>query len=282
MKKIYLHTRDLQILGAAFVVALVVGVILWALPGSFASAFLIPANLLIFGLAAGYLIRRDQAYKIYQHDPASNYYQVEALVKLFSILKFDAPLPQFRNWAASPDCAVELVRLVMDKKCKTIVECGSGISTLIHAQTLKQQGGGHVYSLDHDAVYAEKTRAMLRLQGLSEFATVITAPLENASLENRDISWYSLEAANQIPDGIDLLFVDGPPGPPSNRPDTRFPAFPALKEKFSKNVTIVMDDYIRQGEKQVVRDWIELIDHSYEKTELETEKGTCILEVTST
>ncbi len=50
---------------------------------------------------------------------------------------------------------------------------------------------GHVYSLEHDPEYAEKTRKELQKHNLDEWATIIDAPLMKYTIENRAYEWYT-------------------------------------------------------------------------------------------
>lgn len=58
------------------------------------------------------------------------------------------------------------------------MECSSGASTIVLAQSAKLNGRGHVFSLEHDRDYATKSRVELEKQSLSDWATVIDAPLQ--------------------------------------------------------------------------------------------------------
>ena len=58
-----------------------------------------------------------------------SYRQSEALQQLFTLLKFSAPIPPTRSWAASPDLLLTIADLVRTRKPRLVVELGSGIST---------------------------------------------------------------------------------------------------------------------------------------------------------
>jgi predicted O-methyltransferase YrrM len=87
-----------------------------------------------------------------------SYRQSEALQQLFALLKFSAPIPPTRSWAASPDLLLTIADLVRTRKPRLVVELGSGISTLIVAKA----GARKVISIDNSAEFAEKTREMLK------------------------------------------------------------------------------------------------------------------------
>ena len=67
-------------------------------------------------------------------DVWQSYRQSEAMQQLLSLLKFSAPVPPTRSWAASPDLLLTLAQLVRKHNPKLVVELGSGVSTLVVAK----------------------------------------------------------------------------------------------------------------------------------------------------
>src|SRR5689334_13030025 len=61
------------------------------------------------------------------------YRQIEALFALYHGIQFRAPLLGLRGWAASPDFLAIQIANIRQHKPKTILELGSGQSTLISA-----------------------------------------------------------------------------------------------------------------------------------------------------
>lgn len=207
---------------------------------------------------------------------ADNYKQTEALFSIFSLIKFQYPLPPMRRWAISPDFAKLIIELVLEKKPKLVMEASSGISTLMVAYCLKQLGGGQVISLEHEEKYAAISRNNLIKHGLQDYATVVYAPLKEITLNGKSWLWYDTA---QIPDvqNIDLLIVDGPTQHGQKREMTRYPAMPVLFKSLNPNTTVLLDDANRKDEKKLIKLWLEQFSgfiHEY----IETEKGAVILE----
>lgn len=168
-------------------------------------------------------------------------------------LGFDRPLPLLRGWAASPDVLLLLARRVRSAMPATIVECGSGVSTIVQAQAARLNGRGHVYSFDHDAAFAEKTRSALGEFGLSDWATVTHAPLVRGDIGDEIWEWYDLRAIPNV-GPIDQLFIDGPPAD-SPRPMARYPAGPVLFPLLSPGAAVFVDDADRPGEVEIMHRW---------------------------
>lgn len=178
--------------------------------------------------------------------------QLQALELLRHELKWDRPLPITRGWAASPDYLLLLANHVAEARPRVIIECGSGTSTLILARMAQLAGRGHVFSLDHEAEFAEATHKLLRSYNLQDWATVLHAPLTTHKLKGEDWPWYD---ESQLPRGeIDLLVIDGPPG--SLRRHSRYPAGPILLSRMSQGGTAFLDDANRSDEKDIVQWWL--------------------------
>jgi predicted O-methyltransferase YrrM len=178
--------------------------------------------------------------------------QAEALCGLYVELGLDKSLPASRGWAASPDFLAELVRHASAARPRVIVECGSGLSTVILARWAQRDGTGHVYSLEHAAEFAERTRAELARLHLSEWATVCHAPLAPFRRDGVESPWYTPDS---LPGNvaIDLLVVDGPPA--TVGPVARYPAGPLLFDKLAPNGVVFVDDADRAPEREAIARW---------------------------
>ncbi len=180
------------------------------------------------------------------------FWQHEALLNIIHTIQPKIPLPPTRKWAASPD----LLRLVMHEmfanRPEYVVEASSGTSTLVIAYCLQKFGKGKVYSLEHDLLYADRTRAMIKLHGLEEYAQVVDAPLIEHVIEGVQRKWY--DTAGLLPNGkIDLMVVDGPPQ--SIQKLARYPALPLLRSLMAAKFTIIMDDGGRDDEREIASRW---------------------------
>ena len=204
---------------------------------------------------------------------ASLFRQLEALQGLYVTLGLRRALPMTRGWAASPDFLQELAAHALDEKPDCVVECSSGISTLVLARCMQINGGGKVYSLEHDPVYARRTRRQLELHGLSEWATVIDAPLLSQTFGSRKHDWYDCSG---LPAGqpIEMVVIDGPPQ--STCDAARYPAGPVLFPHLAPGAAIFLDDAARDGEQEALRRWAEEFSE-LEAYALPCEKGAALL-----
>ncbi|EME35764.1 hypothetical protein C884_01314 [Kocuria palustris PEL] len=175
------------------------------------------------------------------------------------LIPSDRPLPPAGSFALRTAGIDELTRLLRESGAEAVVECGSGSSTVWMASQMERAGvDGHVYCLEHEPNYAQQTRDLLDRSGLSHRATVVDAPLEELSEpgSDRQRTWYSRAALEQLPSRIDLLFVDGPPT--SVGRGVRAHALTELGSRLRVGALIAVDDIARPDEAAMVRSWLSL------------------------
>jgi predicted O-methyltransferase YrrM len=190
-------------------------------------------------------------------------------------------LPATRGWAASPDFLMELVSHARAAGPLTVLECSSGVSTLVLARCLQLNGGGKVFSLEHDAAYAEQTRRQLRRHGLGAWAVVLDAPLQQHALGGDTWPWYAIDGlaqalGNQMDTAmeIDMLVIDGPPQ--AVRALARYPAGPLLFPRLRIGAAVFLDDAARLGEQAILARWKAEFP-MFHQTSRPCEKGCAVL-----
>jgi len=163
-----------------------------------------------------------------------------------------APLPLPGGWAAGTDLLGETLRIIALQRPQRVVELGSGLSTLVLAGALRRQGSGTLVSIDADLEYLQRTQAQLRSLGLSEWVDLRHAALKSIAFEGIERPWYDPERLADL-QGIDLLFIDGPPT--ALRRDIRYPALPFFWERLAPGATVLLDDADRRAERAIARRW---------------------------
>jgi predicted O-methyltransferase YrrM len=182
------------------------------------------------------------------------YRQLEALTNLNAMIPFDRPMPATRGYPASPDLLLLLVDLVRQTRPSLVLECGSGTSTLWFARALRHYGiEGRVVALEHEKEYAEQTRRYLEDHELGDLAEVREAPLETFLIGDSEWRWYAATAWTDL-DDVGLLFVDGPPANTAEK--ARFPALPLLVDRLAQRAVVVVDDLVREDEREIVDNWL--------------------------
>lgn len=162
-------------------------------------------------------------------------------------------IPYTRDWSAAADFLELLVDHVRAVRPRCIVECGSGLSTLMLARACALYRVERIISLENGAEFAQTTRDAIAQHGLN--ATVLHAPLRNYALGVNGSEVYPWYALDGLPEhGIDMLVIDGPPG--SVRSHARYPALPLLNDRLEPGCTIFMDDAARPHEQQILARWL--------------------------
>ena len=155
------------------------------------------------------------------------------------------------GWAATPQYLAFVGDYIVRNKPRSILECGSGLSTLIVASLIRRGGQSVFVSLEHDYVCYKKTKRLLTMHGLTEYANVCFAPLKAFDIDHETWKWYDYECF--ITNPIDLLVVDGPPQ--RIQPMARYPVLPLLRQQFSDDAVLILDDGNRPDEKRCVERW---------------------------
>ena len=159
--------------------------------------------------------------------------------------------PPLGTWAIEPDFGRLIAEQLM-RVPETVVECGSGTTTLLIGGFLRRNGRGRLFSLEHDR-FAESTQRQIDAAGLSDVCKMVCAPLKSQVFGGEVVDWYDLECLGELPEAIDLLVVDGPP---ADRPWARWPALGVFGDRLRPNASILVDDGRRREERRTVFRWL--------------------------
>ncbi|HCR98460.1 MULTISPECIES: class I SAM-dependent methyltransferase [Halomonas] len=210
----------------------------------------------------------------------NNYTQVESLIWLQKQLSLKGPLPPLRGWAASPDFLLKLHSCILSARPYNVVEFGSGASTVVIADALRQNGVGCLISMEHSQFYANQTISFLLSENLSSWVDIRTGDLVawkgkhiNTRIDEKPSLWYQKQLLADI-QSVSLIVVDGPPAATCQY--ARYPALLALENQLGDDVQIWMDDASRREEKIICQSWAEEYGFTFELLALE--KGLGILQ----
>jgi predicted O-methyltransferase YrrM len=175
-----------------------------------------------------------------------------AATTLTRLLETGPPL-RADDWSLARP-ALELVLAAVDGGRHEVVECGSGLSTVLIARRLRELGAGHVHSLEHDEGFAAACRRQLERESLTGLAEVIEAPLRTHPASG--VGWYDRDALTRLPAaGVQLLLVDGPPAGTPELERSRYPALAELRPRLAPGAVVICDDALRPGERWVLDRW---------------------------
>lgn len=225
--------------------------------------------------------------------------QIEAFISVenyFNTGNLPSVSSESHAWPISPDLSLFLIEMLESEHYDLIIEFGSGYSTLLIARVLQQQllrspdkPQPYQIAFEHLEHYHEKTRKQLELHQLHDKVNVIHTPLKKWKSEDDNVyPYYSCVSAlrkvkktlGSSPRKI-LVLVDGPPG--STGKHARYPALPIINSIFPQQaIDYVLDDYIREDEKEITKLWLEYLERHSRKVsvqERKLEKDVCVIRV---
>lgn len=139
----------------------------------------------------------------------------------------------FKNWgnvfAAAPDLCFA-VHLMAKEAQGPILECGSGLTTLVMALSTDQP----IHVLEHSPVWAQYVENKLNQYGIKN-VTIHCQPMK----DHGDNEWYDFPS--DLPE-FDLVLVDGPPRCVNNKPLKGGRAGVLLLSDKIKNAQFIFDD----------------------------------------
>ena len=208
------------------------------------------------------------------------------------------------GFPVSPDFAVNLVRLIRDRKYDLTIEFGSGTSTLLCLKAFETfnlfpkegaESSPRLITFEHLEEYHQKTSRLVANcpnRSLLDLRLSLLMPWNEAK---NNFSYYSntsliSEAINALGANANapikvLVIIDGPPGNTCHW--ARYPAVPIVLDAASGtdiSIDFLLDDMIRTDEKEMAIAWEELIKAfglSYERIDYNFEKGGMLLTLNS-
>jgi glycosyltransferase involved in cell wall biosynthesis len=145
-------------------------------------------------------------------------------------------------WVLPKTTVAELDSRLWQLQPRTVLECGSGASTLVLAR-YAQRTGAKVVSLEHKGEFYQRTLTNLRKEGLRE-----SVDLRMCKLDGGSSPWY----VTDLPDNIDFVLIDGPPTGEGGRAAT----FPNIYPHLANDWEVWLDDGDREEEKEMARSWV--------------------------
>lgn len=157
------------------------------------------------------------------------------------------------EWAVDALFAEAVVTEIERRAPSLMVECGSGVSTLLFASCLDALGAGRLVTFEHDEEFASQTNSLARCCAGADRVEIIVAPLRLHRLGERELPWYSGFEALDRQEPIEILVVDGPPA--SGASLARYPAIPLLLPFLAPGASVFLHDGRRAAERATARSW---------------------------
>ncbi|PSQ96741.1 MAG: hypothetical protein BRD55_05555 [Bacteroidetes bacterium SW_9_63_38] len=177
----------------------------------------------------------------------------QAMPLVYDRFDLSFPVPTLDEWTLEPGGLLLLHRLIEGEDPSVIVELGSGASTPVLAHLAEKQDRRFT-SIENDDSWVEVTRQRLSGWDIEPDHILHHVPLADNPFQP-SAPWYDTDGLDDIfgDETIDLIFVDGPAA--RHGTHRRQPAFTYFASRMSPGGILVLDDYNREDEQEVVDFW---------------------------
>jgi hypothetical protein len=156
------------------------------------------------------------------------------------------------NWSGLSEFLAGCIAQAMTAR-GPILECGSGLSTVLIGVVAKQQGQRH-WALEAEPQWAARVQKYLRMYELDS-VVLHAMPLKDYG----EYCWYEPPLAS-MPDQFSVVVCDGPPGTTKGG---RYGLVPVMKERLGRDCVIILDDVARPDESAIAKRWQRELGTSY-------------------
>jgi len=147
-------------------------------------------------------------------------------------------------WAAGTAYVRAVIHYVAASQ-DAIVECGSGLTSLV-AGTIARRQGRKLLALEHHAQWAERVQREIDAHGLDNVHIDVRALRSFNSFD-----WYGVSDAD-LPTPIGLIICDGPP---AQTDGGRYGALPVLSSHLAPACIVLLDDTQLREEQAIMQRW---------------------------
>lgn len=141
----------------------------------------------------------------------------------------------------------EIVRIFNPAKPRRIVEFGSGRSSIRLSQAFED---ARIFSVEHNPEYLQKILELKEKSAIGQRLSFFLAPLRWQWI---GMCLYKSYEQIELPKEIDAVIIDGPPASCFRG---REACLYQIYDNLKVGGLIILDDYQREKEKQIVRNWI--------------------------
>ena len=187
-------------------------------------------------------------------------YQQIAQQSIVSLVADLTYLP-FTSFSIDYHSLVILINDIVVNKRTSILEFGTGISTVVIANLLKKNGiKACFYSIEGDKSWCDTVNGWLVQNELQDYVNLIYAPLEPIAAEQEFTTpWYNMVVLEETLGYqlFDMFIVDGPPAFNLELQYARYPALFFIMDRQEESYSLFLHDTDRQGEAVILQNWEE-------------------------
>ena len=173
-------------------------------------------------------------------------------------------IPQ-SSYSMSPTLILHILNDIIINQRKSIVEFGSGVSTIYMAKAIKDKGlKAKVYSIDEDEKWQDIIKGSLKQLDCDDFVVFITAPIRS---DDVGAPWFNEDKINESLSSnqcssFDCVLVDAPSTRTCKTIRNKAIPFILSMDYLSSNFSIFVDDTYRLAEHTCANEWNKSLDQS--------------------
>ncbi len=177
-------------------------------------------------------------------------------LSILSSLLVNKPYLPINGGALRPFCMAYLLNEILIGKRESIIEFGSGISTVLIGRLIKENNLNiEFFSVEHNEDWAKSLSTILEKEGLLDSVNIIYVPLSQQKTElgicySYDFNIIKNEIKNKT---FDLVVIDGPPANTSKTKYSRYPVLNTIQNFLNDDFCVLLDDCDRSGEKEIIK-----------------------------
>jgi hypothetical protein len=167
----------------------------------------------------------------------------------------------FDEWSLNHEAINLLRRLFLQVRPDSVLEFGSGVSTVVFSHLLRQQfadDATRLISVEQSPDFAGRTETLLARAGTRKTVQFEFPGMAEHEFDGEMVSSYDLsnEVLGRIFSAIQpsLIFIDGPFG----TGPVRGPVLPLILPYLTRPATVILDDALRDNEMRILNAWSRL------------------------
>ena len=158
--------------------------------------------------------------------------------------------------AMRPSTILHILNEIFINERRSIIEFGSGVSTLYFAWAARKMNA-RIVTIEEDDGWSARICDLLKQNQLDSFCDLHPVPRRSVQMHGYESHWYDVGRVKEIVGEatFDLVIVDGPTAFQKGHENARRPAVDVLRSNLAENYAIFLDDATRAGEKQILEAW---------------------------
>ena len=148
-----------------------------------------------------------------------------------------------------------IINTIIYANSTNIIECGSGLSTLVIGKLLSKQKNAQILAIENDETWINLITRLLNDNMISN-VTFRKSDLIQMQEEGKIGKWYNIPEILEKSDLVDAIIVDGPYAEKHHDPYSRYYSYQLIANRLKRGGFVYLDDVNRHAEKDFLNEWL--------------------------